>query len=303
MSPTTAIQEKPSYEIIDGDPAAPMLGLQTVWFQVAGTLCNLSCTHCFVECSPTNHTHEFMSLEQMRDHMDEAIRLGAREFGFTGGEPFMHPRIIETLEYALERAPALVLTNGTLFKPEMVERLSLLTQEADHMLDIRVSLDGDTAEQHDSVRGEGAFARALEGVQRLVEAGIYPTVATTATWCDAPAEEIERRMRRLMRSFGVEGCPIKIFPNILIGAEEKRVRGYRETERVTDRCVANADPRALMCSSSRLVTERGVWVCTLLANIEGARMGETLEESLIPFKITQGACFTCFTQGVQCTNT
>ena len=43
-------------------PRVHLASLDTLWFQVAGTLCNLACTHCFVSCSPTNRTHEMLSL-------------------------------------------------------------------------------------------------------------------------------------------------------------------------------------------------------------------------------------------------
>ena len=54
------------YDRVRGD-SAPRVGLpslDTLWFQVGGTLCNLACKHCFVSCSPTNHTHELMTLAE-----------------------------------------------------------------------------------------------------------------------------------------------------------------------------------------------------------------------------------------------
>ncbi|NUP88679.1 MAG: radical SAM protein [Candidatus Sumerlaeia bacterium] len=293
--------EVPAYLVIEGEPAVPMLGLETVWFQITGTLCNLTCSHCFVESSPRNHTHEFMTLDQVRHSIAEAVREGVRDFGFTGGEPFIHPQIIDVLALALEAAPALVLSNGTLFTAKMARRLRALVDQAPHPLDIRVSLDGDTAAQHDAVRGEGAFDRAIQGLRQLIAAGLAPSVATTATWQGVSACEIERRMRTLMASLGAPGAAVRIFPPILIGAEAKRLRPYRATERLTPKCVERADPRKLMCSNSRLITERGTWVCTLLANVEEARMGDSLAESLRPHRLTHGACYTCFTQGVTCT--
>ena len=35
-------------------PESPLLALDTLWLQVAGTVCNLQCTHCFISCSPAN---------------------------------------------------------------------------------------------------------------------------------------------------------------------------------------------------------------------------------------------------------
>src|SRR2546423_15285871 len=40
-----------------GFPIQPLLHLDTLWIQVAGTLCNLSCTHCFVTSGPGIQRH------------------------------------------------------------------------------------------------------------------------------------------------------------------------------------------------------------------------------------------------------
>ena len=66
-------------------PAVPMLALDTLWFQVAGTICNIECTHCFISCSPRNHSHEMMSLADVQARLEEARELGVREYYFTGG--------------------------------------------------------------------------------------------------------------------------------------------------------------------------------------------------------------------------
>ena len=48
-------------------PHVALSALDTLWFQVTGTLCNLACRHCFISCSPTNHTHEMMTLAAVRE--------------------------------------------------------------------------------------------------------------------------------------------------------------------------------------------------------------------------------------------
>src|SRR5436189_258523 len=85
--PTTAVAKPP-----DDAPEVRLTALDTLWFQVTGTLCNLACRHCFISCSPTNHTHEMLSVEAIASHLAEGIQLGVREVYFTGGEPRSHPR-------------------------------------------------------------------------------------------------------------------------------------------------------------------------------------------------------------------
>src|SRR5260221_12506683 len=93
--------------------------LDTLWFQVAGTLCNLRCNHCFISCSPENHTFELMSFDQILPYLAEAIRIGVKEFYFTGGEPFINPNLPKILEATLRIGPATTLTNATHFNPEL----------------------------------------------------------------------------------------------------------------------------------------------------------------------------------------
>jgi len=50
-----------------------MTGLDTLWFQVAGTLCNLRCTHCFVSCAPDNQSHGMMSLSEVLRTRSECV--------------------------------------------------------------------------------------------------------------------------------------------------------------------------------------------------------------------------------------
>ena len=73
-------------------PLVELRELDTLWFQVGGTLCNLACTHCFVSCSPTNHTHELMTLDEVGPYLEEGAALGVKEYYFTGGEPFLTER-------------------------------------------------------------------------------------------------------------------------------------------------------------------------------------------------------------------
>ena len=65
--------------------------------------------------------------------------------------------------------------------------------------------------------------------------------------------------------------------------------------------LADSDAAALQCSSCRMITSRGVYVCPILIDEPEARMGETLAETLRPFPLKYGACHTCWVDGVTCT--
>jgi len=173
----------------DGAAPAPYLGrsayleterLQELWIQV-NDFCNLSCGHCLVSSGPERQ--QGLPTARIADAIDQAVALGAERLFFTGGEPLARPDILDLAErvVATHGRELVILTNGTLFKGDRLERLSRLgTPSRDRGgLRIQVSLDGPTAEINDRIRGAGTFERIVEGLDLAVAAGLRPTLTAT----------------------------------------------------------------------------------------------------------------------------
>ena len=184
-------------------PSVPLYGFDTLWFQVAGTLCNLKCTHCFVSASPTNHNHEMLDLGTVKRYLAEALELGVKEYYFTGGEPFMNREIFEILEATLAQGPVSVLTNGLFLRPETCHRLRQLSDASPWSLDLRISIDGWDAATNDPVRGEGTFERILQGIVHL-----------RGLWREPRSHRDRglRRRRQLRRAHALPGLPARHRP-------------------------------------------------------------------------------------------
>ena len=282
------------------EPSVPMLGIDTLWFQVAGTICNIACTHCFISCSPTNRSHAMLTLDEVRLRLEEAERLGIREYYFTGGEPFMNRDMAAILELTLRQGPATVLTNGMLLRPELCRDLRRLFDASDYSLDLRVSLDGFDRKSHDAIRGKGVWDRVMQGLKNLAEAGLNPVITVTEAAEGVAAAHGREKFLELIRSFGFHKPRLKVLSLFRLGAEESRSGSYAPWERITAGMTQGADMSILQCSSSRMVTSRGVYVCPILIDLPEARMGESIEETLRPFPLKFGACYTCWVEGVTC---
>lgn len=282
-------------------PQVALSHLDDLWFQVGGTVCNLACSHCFISCSPRNHTFGFLDLATVRRYLDESVPLGVKEYYFTGGEPFLNRDMTAILELTLRYGPATVLTNGTVFKDEWLRRLRTAEDASPYSLEFRVSMDGFTAEENDAIRGEGTFARILGGVRQLLDHGFLPILTVTQTR-DDDAPRLFAGFVELLKTNGYRNPRIKILPTLRIGAEVGRQRGYLEHERVTPEMMAGFDERQLLCNHSRIVTDRGVFVCPILVEAGEARMGDSLAESLRAFRLRFRACYTCHQHGTLCAN-
>jgi molybdenum cofactor biosynthesis enzyme MoaA len=281
-------------------PEVALKSLDTLWFQVGGTVCNLACTHCFVSCSPTNHTHEFLSLAEVQRYLGEASRLGVREYYFTGGEPFLNPEMEAILEATLAVGPACVLTNGLLLDPARCARLKALAGKAEYSLDLRVSMDGYDSASNDPIRGAGTFERILAGVRNLHEAGLNPVITVTEVCREATTDSGKERFFALLRAMGIERPRLKVLPVFQIGAEAERGGAYESWQQLKAGDVPEEGWDHLQCSACRMVTDQGVWVCPILVNEPSAKMGETLADTLGAFPLEHPACWTCHVYGVSC---
>ena len=287
------------------DTPAPLVALShldDLWFQVAGTRCNLACRHCFISCGPHNHTFGFLDLGTVRRVLEESVVLGVKEYYFTGGEPFLNPDLVTMLEETLRYGPATVLTNGTVLRDEWVGRLARAEAESPYSLEFRISIDGFTTGDNDAVRGAGTFDRALAGFRRLVAHGFLPLVTVARTRDDQDEGKLFEGFVGLLRE---QGCPrprIKLLPTLRLGAEVGRQRGYLTEERVTHEMMEGYDSVRLICDHSRVVTDHGVFVCPILLGASDARLGTTLAESLGPYPLRHHACYTCYHYGSLCAN-
>jgi len=284
-------------------PVVPLTALDQLWLQVAGTVCNLRCRHCFISCAPDNHTFWLMSRAQVTEALEASVELGVKEYYFTGGEPFMHRDILPILEDTLSLGPATVLTNATLLPERTVDGLAELAAGSAYSLELRVSIDGVTAAANDELRGEGSFARALEGVGRLAAAGFLPIITTVQGWDDTETEGALAAFHELLAGVGYDRPRLKILPAIKLGAEAERVGGYGEADRVTLAMMEAYPADLLLCSQARVVTARGAWVCPILLDDPGARLGDDLATAVrVPATLSAQACFTCWKHGAICSN-
>lgn len=276
--------------------------LDNLWFQVSGTLCNIVCEHCFISCSPVNHSFEFMTFAQVSAYLEESVKLGVKEYYFTGGEPFMNKEILDILERTMSIGPATVLTNGMLIKPFHAKRLKEISDSSIYSLEMRVSIDGYTEEMNDAIRGKGVFKKAMTGVKLLVDNGFLPIITITKTWQDKDDDKVLTGFMDTLKSYGYARPRLKILPSIKIGKEAVRTKGYDEYEFVTNEMLADFEISNLICANSRIATSKGVYVCPILIDLPDAKLGESLEESMTPYELKHQACYTCYLFGAICSN-
>jgi hypothetical protein len=271
---------------LDGSPRAGVAleRLETLWFNT-GTLCNIACANCYIESSPTNDALVYLTRSDARRFLDEiaALALDTAEIGFTGGEPFMNPDILQMMEDALAAGHrVLVLTNAMRPMTRWGTRLARLGQVGGDRLILRVSLDHHTRAVHDAERGAGAWDTAWKGLRWLRDHGFRIAIAGRRL---ALEDELSARAA-YAALFASEGLAVDAAdPGALVLFPE--MEPAADVPEITEACwgILHRAPAEMMCASSRMVVRRRgssapvVVACTLTPYDPGFEMGQTLAEA------------------------
>jgi radical SAM protein with 4Fe4S-binding SPASM domain len=137
--------------------------------------CNLRCIHCRATAtelaSPTD-----LSTPKALDIITQISEFGNPILVLSGGEPLYRPDIFQLARYGTDRGLRVALaTNGTLVTKEIARKIVDSGVQR-----VSISLDGSTAEIHDTFRGiPGAFDAAIYGFKNLKELGMSVQINMT----------------------------------------------------------------------------------------------------------------------------
>lgn len=275
--------------------------LRELWFHT-GTACNLQCPFCLEGSGPGDNRLELVRFDDVKPYIDEALGLGVQQFSFTGGEPFLAKQLIKILSYAASFKPCLVLTNGTeALQQRMTEVTELLACQ--YPVSFRVSIDKPCAQEHDAGRGEGTFAKALQGLKQLYDAGFKVSVARHMDKGEDSAA-VEQAYRDLFRQQGLpQDMNIVAFPDFATPGSLPQV------PQVTTHCMttyqSEESRRAFMCAFSKMVVKQQgrmrVYACTLVDDDPEYDLGGSLREALEErISMKHHRCYSCFAYGSSC---
>ena len=172
--------------------------------------CNLRCQGCWVDVA---HKQEIITPDAFRKMVHEAKGMGNVFFGIVGGEPFMHPHLLDMLAEHPD-CYFQIFTNGHFITPERARRMRQLGNVTP-----LVSVEG-TEIVSDERRGRaGVLSKTLQGVQNCLNEKVFTGVCTSL--CKTNIDDLltERWMDRLIemgvmytwfhvyRPMGPDACP------------------------------------------------------------------------------------------------
>ena len=132
--------------------------------------CNLRCQGCWVDIA---HPEEKIDLQAMNKLIREAREMGNVFFGLVGGEPFMHPQIIEILEENPD-CYFQIFTNGQFITDEVAKKLHRVGNATP-----LISVEGNEIVSDERRGRDGVYEKTLRGLENCLRNKVFTGVCTS----------------------------------------------------------------------------------------------------------------------------
>jgi uncharacterized radical SAM superfamily Fe-S cluster-containing enzyme len=142
------------------------------------TACNLDCPICFADSGTGPQEHGFsLSLEQVESMLDAFVRAEGEPEAvqLSGGEPSIHPQIVEMLRAAKDRGIQLVMLNTNGIRLARDPRFAPALAETG--VHVYLQFDGLREETQLAIRGRDLTEEKLRALDRCAEAGVSVSLA------------------------------------------------------------------------------------------------------------------------------
>jgi 7,8-dihydro-6-hydroxymethylpterin dimethyltransferase len=159
--------------------------------------CNLECPMCFASSGPGGRQ---LSFDECRRAIDRLVEVEGQPeiLQLSGGEPTIHPRLLDIWRYACAQPIDIVMINTNGIRLANDAELLEVLAEGRRRTEIYLQFDGFDDDGCRTLRGEPLVKTKLRAIERLGEAGVRTTLV-----CTVQPGVNDRELGRLVR-FGLE---------------------------------------------------------------------------------------------------
>ncbi|HCO26715.1 MAG: radical SAM protein [Gimesia sp.] len=277
-----------------------------------GKLCNMTCEHCHVDAGPDRR--EIMTAETVQECLQALEHPGFQTLDLTGGAPEMNPHFKDLVIAARKLGRRIIdRSNLTILLAPGFQDLPQFL--ADQNVEIIASLPCYLQENTDAQRGDGAFQKSIQALQKLNSLGygipgseLKLTLVYNPVGFSLPPNqsELEAAYRReLNQRFGVQFTNLITITNMPISRFLSELIQQERFEEYMERLVNAFNPATvsgLMCRSILSVDWQGfLYDCDFnqmlnlpVAALKRRHIRDFDYDDLVSRKIVTGQhCFGC----------
>lgn len=257
-----------------------MKELNNLFIELSAKSCNQHCKHCYIDFPQYKKAKDFISIDTIREALNDTTRENIECIYLTGAEPMTHPDFNAILRLCLKRSNVCICTNGSYINEKKARFLKKVEDESMNELIFKISIDHFDEIKNDDIRYRGAFRQAIFAIKHLQKYNFNPIIAVT-NYYKLSQEELWNGFSAIFEknNFDMDKSNLQITP-----WHDKNATFDSEVETNSEK---------LDCVNGRILTTNGIYTCPFLANDYRGRCGSSFGDYTKRSSLETSFCNTC----------
>lgn len=260
-------------------PVSQLKELNNLFIELTEKNCNQHCKHCYIDFPLSKNVKDFISVDSVKDAINDTKNEKIECIYLTGAEPMTHPDFNNILRLCLKRSNVCIFTNGTFINEKKARFLKRVEDESNFEIIFKLSIDHYNEVKSDDLRGRGSYRQVLHAVKSLVKYGFNPILCIT-NYYKEDRQVLLNEFKQICAKIGFE-------------AEDHNftINEYLDKNRPSEDVEMNW--RSLDCEYGRILTAKGVYTCPFLANDHRGRCGSDFKDYSNKTALETNFCAAC----------
>lgn len=260
-------------------PVCTLKELNNLFIELTAKNCNQRCKHCYIDFPLSKNVKDFISIDAIKDALNDTTKEKLECIYLTGAEPMTHPDFNSILRLCLKRSNVCIFTNGSFINEKKARFLKRVEDESNFEIVFKLSIDHYNEVKSDDLRGRGSYRQVLHAVKSLVKYGFNPILCIT-DYFNEGRETLLREFQAVCEKIGFQTSENNFKINLY--------HNKTKSPEITD-----VEWNSLDCENSRTLTAKGIYTCPFLANDHRGRSGSDLKNFSHKNTLETDFCATC----------
>ena len=259
-----------------------MKELNNLFIEMTAKSCNQHCKHCYIEFPQYKKVQDFISIDVIKQALNDTTQEKVECIYLTGAEPMTHPDFNTILRLCLKRSNVCICTNGSYINEKKARFLKKVEDESNNEIIFKISMNHFEEVKNDDVRYRGAYRQAVFAIKHLLKYNFNPIISI-ANYYSISNDDLWNGFALLFskNNFDMDKSNLQIVPwyddQVSCGGEGN--------------FGVNSDN--LDCENGRILTATGVYTCPFLANDYRGRCGSSFNDYTKRSSLETSFCDTC----------
>lgn len=261
-------------------PICELKAFENLFIELTAKNCNQRCKHCYIDFPLNKNIKDFISIDVIKEALNDTIKENIECIYLTGAEPMTHPDFNSILRLCLKRSNVCIFTNGSFINEKKARFLKRVEGESNFEIIFQLSIDHYNEIKNDDIRGRGSYRQVLNAIKSLVKYEFNPIICITDYYNEG--------RDKLLCEFK------KICSKIGFNAKDNNFKintWYNKNSFIPDKTEYQWE--SLDCEYGRILTAKGVYTCPFLANDHRGRSGSSFQDFAHKNTLETNYCLTC----------